>query len=786
MKDQPAKAIEVYLEIVKGLEGTPELDDELALYNKVGDLYLRIRNVNAAVEMYERAVNRYAESGFPNNAIALCNKILRSAPGRNHVYLKLAQLMLQRGFVAEAKKNFVEYAERMAASGKLEEAFDALKQFADLAPENENLRQGLIEQLQAAAGDDASREHLSRLVQGEATDSAATEVLEGVRTVDPEYDVENADTTRSDDLIFISLDDDSEEEARPAPPSEDVSVASEDVSVAIDPPILESPVLELESTGAVADSDFAATDIGDPVLGLEPQVDLEASSLDGLETIELEPTALDSSLAPADDASPAAPADTGELEVPELDLVGFEDDARPEPEVDLIMPEITLQDAGNVVEAVDETEAPVIDLPAGDEIVDPTPVEIPSISDDWPTTDTEPAVVDGSDGFELTLAEEKTDPVEFFDLTEDSGPEDSAAVLDAPKEGERVSEEKSQPVSFLEVPSSDDQEDALEALEAAVAEAPNDPAVRRRYAEALIGAGESGQGLEELDRTLAAYEAMADWNHASAVAEEVLRIEPNSVTHHQKQVEYTYRSGDRQRLARAYLGLANALFRTGDFERAKTVYDRVLEQDPSNAEAREGLGTVAPFLEPTSPAPSPSKQGANYVDLGNLIMGDEEPEKDTRMRVQEEEPSGDEQQDFDEMLQQFKRGIEENLDDEDTQAHYDLGVAFKEMGLVDEAIGEFQKSLRGLDTRLQSAEMLGLCFFDKGQFEVASTVLRRAVDGDPGTDQEKVGLLYWLGRCEEQKSRPAEALVHYQRVFAVDINFKDVGRRVDTLVKATS
>ena len=75
MKDQPAKAIEVYLEIVKGLEGTPELDDELALYNKVGDLYLRIRNVNAAVEMYERAVNRYAESGFPNNAIALCNKI---------------------------------------------------------------------------------------------------------------------------------------------------------------------------------------------------------------------------------------------------------------------------------------------------------------------------------------------------------------------------------------------------------------------------------------------------------------------------------------------------------------------------------------------------------------------------------------------------------------------------------------------------------------------------------------------------------------------------------------
>jgi len=784
LKDQPAKAIEVYLEIVKGLEGTPELDDELALYNKVGDLYLRVRNVNAAVEMYERAVNRYAESGFPNNAIALCNKILRSAPGRNHVYLKLAQLMLQRGFVAEAKKNFVEYAERMVGAGKLEEAFNALKQFADLAPENENLRQALIEQLRAAAGDDAAREHLDRLVQGEAGDSAATEVLDGVRKVDPEYDVERP-TSRSDDLVFISLDDDAEDDPETVPPDDEVSIA-------IDTPVVDSPVLELESPGSVADSDFPVTDLGaDQLVDLEPRVDFETSTVDGLETVELEPTSVDPGPPPAVNASASAPSpvDSGELEVPELDLVGFEDGAQAEPDVDLVMPEVTLQDDSSVVAIGNETEDPVINLPEGDQVVDATPVEIPSVRVDGATTDPESAEVEAGEGFELTMPEDTTGPAEFFDLTdahEESGSEDGTDILDIPVEVAEVSEEKGQPVAFLEVASADTEEDALEALEAAVAETPNDPAVRRRYAEALIGAGEAGQGLEELDRTLAAYEAMADWNHASAVAEEILRIEPNSVAHHQKQVEYTYRSGDRQRLARAYLGLANALFRTGDFERAKTVYDRVLEQDPSNAEAREGLGTVTPFLEPAEPAPAASNQGANYVDLGSLIMGDEEQEKDTRMRVQEEEPSGDEQQDFDEMLQQFKRGIEENLDDDDTQAHYDLGVAFKEMGLVDEAIGEFQKSLRGLDTRLQSAEMLGLCFFDKGQFEVASTVLRRAVDGDPGSEQEKVGLLYWLGRCEEEKSHPAEALVHYQRVFAVDISFKDVGRRVDTLVKATS
>ena len=88
------------------------------LFNKAGDLYAKTGNVTAAVELYERAANRYAESGFPNNAIALCNKILRASPGRTAVYLKLAKLMLERGFVAEAKRNLWEEARRMTKAGQ--------------------------------------------------------------------------------------------------------------------------------------------------------------------------------------------------------------------------------------------------------------------------------------------------------------------------------------------------------------------------------------------------------------------------------------------------------------------------------------------------------------------------------------------------------------------------------------------------------------------------------------------------------------------------------------------
>jgi len=169
-----------------------------------------------------------------------------------------------------------------------------------------------------------------------------------------------------------------------------------------------------------------------------------------------------------------------------------------------------------------------------------------------------------------------------------------------------------------------------------------------------------------------------------------------------------------------------------------------------------------------------------------LDGGPAEKPKDTRMRVQDEEPTGDEERDFAEMLKQFKRGLDENLEDEDYQSHYDLGIAFKEMGLLDEAIAEFQKALRSPDARLRTSEALGSSFFDKGQFAVAEAILRRAVDGLSGQDNEKIGLLYWLGRALEAEGRGQEARPFYERALAVDVKFMDLNDRLRALIKGGS
>jgi tetratricopeptide (TPR) repeat protein len=173
------------------------------------------------------------------------------------------------------------------------------------------------------------------------------------------------------------------------------------------------------------------------------------------------------------------------------------------------------------------------------------------------------------------------------------------------------------------------------------------------------------------------------------------------------------------------------------------------------------------------------------VNLGDWLRDDDAP-KDTRMVVEEKEPSGDEEADFQEMLRKFKQGIADNVEEEDHQSHYDLGVAYKEMGLLDEAIAEFQKALRAPNNRVPTYEALGQCFMEKEQVAMAATILSRALHEKGVTEDQLVGVLYLLGRCAEARGQREQAIEYYQRVFVLDIQFRDVGERLVAVESARS
>lgn len=128
-------------------------------------------------------------------------------------------------------------------------------------------------------------------------------------------------------------------------------------------------------------------------------------------------------------------------------------------------------------------------------------------------------------------------------------------------------------------------------------------------------------------------------------------------------------------------------------------------------------------------------------------------------------------------------------DDEDLETHYNLGTAFREMGLLEEAISEFQKvakaNERGRPFRyaMQCCTLLGLAFMEKGQPAIAAIWYERALL-TPGVEPESIlALRYDLGIAQESAGEPEAALKSFSKVYAMNIDYRDVAERIAALQK---
>ena len=784
-KEDWRRAIEVYQKAIQEFESGADPTPDVSIYNKVGDLHLKANEPAAAVQVFERAVDLYTEQGFFNNGIALCGKILRVNPGRVQVYLKLAQLHARKNVVIDAKKNLIEYVERMSQAKKLDEAFQAMKKFADQFPDNGEIRGMLAELLKAAARSDEGNVELARLA---AELDAPVESGSRKSTTQQRTSRLSAAMRNKGDLVFLDVGGDDEEPPppprQPAPAPSPAAAAPKPApeppepepepdlepleveAIGVDPIKVASPEpgLELETTSL---ADLPALDDAAPALGLEPTMfggldEPEVAAPDGLvldTDVGIDTPAV-SGLEPAEFSSP---------EPGDLDLSMNED----------LEPTAGMAPVDELALDVADDAAPLIDA-AANAALDRSDHGLLRSSGELLAID--PGLVDPEPLVERAAFEPEAEP-----MAEAEVPEEPVAAEVG--------------LSFIE--SEEPRQPTIDELEERILEDPDDPELHRALGEALVASGEHSRSPEELELAMLGYEGLEDWPHALDVVNELIRIDPSTVRFFQKRVELSFRLGDRGNLVEAYVELGDALVRSGALDKAVAVYRRVAEHDPENARAVAALQSLAPPEEaapapaaaathrPAAEAPSGRTSKAvpiaddGFVDLGALVMEDDVAPRNTRMRVGDEEPTGDEQKDFQEMLAQFKQGIEKSVDVEDFQTHYDLGVAFKEMGLLDEAIAEFQKALRAPEGRLRTSEALGMAFYDKGQFAVAEAILKRAIEGIPGPDDLKLGLLYWLGRADEAQEKGKEARGFYERAMAVDIRFLDTAARVKQITAGT-
>ena len=140
---------------------------------------------------------------------------------------------------------------------------------------------------------------------------------------------------------------------------------------------------------------------------------------------------------------------------------------------------------------------------------------------------------------------------------------------------------------------------------------------------------------------------------------------------------------------------------------------------------------------------------------------------------------------FGELKQDLEADVASN--DEDPETHYNLGIAFREMGLLDEAIGELQKACQSFDRGhpfqqiMQTYTWLAQCFLEKGVPEAAVRWYEKALNVANIDGETRVALNYELASAYESSGDKPSALKHFMDVYGSNIDYRDVAERIKAL-----
>ena len=221
-----------------------------------------------------------------------------------------------------------------------------------------------------------------------------------------------------------------------------------------------------------------------------------------------------------------------------------------------------------------------------------------------------------------------------------------------------------------------------------------------------------------------------------------------------------------------------------DFFMAQRLWDAAmaelvdaLEQHPSHpsllARQREVEDArTAAHLASAPPARAPKEEDKSFA-LAEKLAEELEDEGTDAL--------GSDVIDVDAVFAQFKKGVEEQVGADDTDTHFDLGIAYKEMGLFTDAVVEFELAMASPGRACLCHTMVGLCFAEQDEFAEAIGHFKKGLYAERKTEREELGLFYEIGHAYERLGDVQEALYYFQKATRMDPQFRGVRTRVERL-----
>ena len=723
--------------------------DDPAVLNRIGDLYVRQRKSSEAADYYQQTAQQYASDGFYVKAIAVYKKIHRIEPSRHEVLLRLAELYERQGLVNDARAHYTQLAEHYSRQEDHRSAVETYQRMVDLEPENLGNRLKLADAYrQLGRLDETLRVYLDlgRLMVKHGRADHAVQIYERAVELAP------------DDLGFLR---DAVEVLRHAGELEaaygligvaetaNPQAAELRVSITAEPEVEAEPAIEL----------------GVPAEGLDAEprgavVELEAEE-DGLEGWQAVPEAM---VGVGQDDSAAVGYDhTSELDREPIGAVGEEGEV-PEDGLWQISGSWSLSDEPSQeleidldpLEGLSKSAAPAVEAEEP-EVPEPQPLASgpATVEPDRRRLDRENDLIAEADVFlKYGLSQKAVERL------------DELLALNPTSMG------------------------AIERLAAARLERGEEQAVidlARRVRSGELGAGEeSWRRFEDLvaeagyridgDRLL----ALDTGARPSVATEEEVSAQLPAATE-----EPVFTAWDEAPESAAADEVASVAPPLGELELIAPAArefgsdgsDKLADADLLDSRADELVATS--WLE-DEPAVDEGvgerifEEERQFFDLANELRPELEKEVGDAVERADE-------QSIDEIVEGFKRGVAENIAEEDSDTHYNLGIAYREMMLIDEAIGEFQIAAKSPDHRADACAMLGQCYRDKGMGDLAVKWYQRALETSNLEHIQRAGVLYELGQTFEAMNDRESAYYTYLELRGIDGSFRDVRERIEAL-----
>ncbi len=128
-----------------------------------------------------------------------------------------------------------------------------------------------------------------------------------------------------------------------------------------------------------------------------------------------------------------------------------------------------------------------------------------------------------------------------------------------------------------------------------------------------------------------------------------------------------------------------------------------------------------------------------------------------------------------------KKRVKTGVEVEDPETHFNLGIAYKEMGLLDDAIGEFDKAMRAPARAASCLILKGMCLLEKGERKKAEETLKTGLAGTGFSEEDRISLHFELGEIYEGGNQFSEALDCFKYVAERDRFHRNASERVDVL-----